>query len=162
MFTLDELMAWTDEETTRWEAWFRERDLTVLELPVGAGDREPVRSLIAHIFIVEHRYADRLLGDEPVAYAAFPAMTIDEIFAIHGRARGRLRQWTASATPAEMDERLTFPTITAGEFTASKRKIAAHALLHGVRHWAQIATVLRQAGHPQPWMHDLLASSALE
>ena len=25
-----------------------------------------------------------------------------------------------------------------------------------------LPTVLRQAGHPQPWMHDLLASSALE
>lgn len=162
MLTLDELLDYTDEETARWEDWLRRSDFAVLEFPIGTGDRATLRELIAHVFIVEHRYADRLFGEEPSTYDSFPARTVDELFAIHRLARGRLRRWIAGAAESDWGERLTFRTLTAGEVTATKRKIVAHTLLHGIRHWAQIATELRQLGHPQPWMHDLLMSSALE
>jgi uncharacterized damage-inducible protein DinB len=36
-----------------------------------------------------------------------------------------------------------------------------HVFLHGIRHWGQIATALRQAGHRQPWEHDWLLSDAV-
>lgn len=157
-----ELLDYTEEETARWEAWLRRSDLGMLEFPVGTGDRATLRELIAHIFIVEHRYADRLFGEEPSAYDRFPAGTLDELFAIHRLARAKLRRWIAQAPEAEWAERLTFQTLTAGELSASKRKIVQHTLVHGIRHWAQIATELRQLGHPQPWMHDLLMSGALE
>jgi hypothetical protein len=32
------------------------------------------------------------------------------------------------------------------------RKIFIHALLHGVRYWAQLSTHLRQKGYKQDWM----------
>jgi uncharacterized damage-inducible protein DinB len=35
------------------------------------------------------------------------------------------------------------------------------ALLHEVRHWAQIAAAVRAAGHPRPGDHDLFYSKAL-
>ena len=161
MLTFTELLDYTDEETARWEEWLRGTDFTVLEIPIGGPDRETVRELIAHVFIVEHRYADRLFGDDPVSYESFPARTVDELFAIHRLARAKLRRWVEQATEADWALEMTFQTLTAGTLTASRRKIVAHALLHGIRHWAQIATTLRQHGHPQPWMHDLLMSSAL-
>jgi uncharacterized damage-inducible protein DinB len=34
--------------------------------------------------------------------------------------------------------------------------------MHGIRHWAQLATLLRQAGYKTDWSHDLLMSDALE
>jgi uncharacterized damage-inducible protein DinB len=34
-------------------------------------------------------------------------------------------------------------------------------MIHGIRHWAQIATVLRQRGYPTQWFHDILLSDAL-
>jgi uncharacterized damage-inducible protein DinB len=161
MLTFTELLDYTERETARWEEWLRQTDFTVLELPIAAPPRESVRQLIAHIFIVEHRYADRLHGEEPVSYESFPDRTVEEVFAIHRSARPKLTRWVAQADEAQLAEELTFPTLSAGVFTASKRKIVAHALMHGIRHWAQIATVLRQAGHPQPWGHDLLFSDAL-
>jgi len=45
-----------------------------------------------------------------------------------------------AANEADWDGTLTFPTRSAGELTASRRKIFIHALLHGVRHWAQLST----------------------
>lgn len=156
-----ELMAWTDEETRRWEAWFRQAGPGALDVSLGEGRWKTVGSLIYHIFLVERRYAERLL-DEPVTpYAAEPPAELDEIFAGYAAARGRLERVVAETRPEAWSETLTFETITAGTFTASRRKIVAHALLHGVRHWAQIATALRQAGYADQWLHDVMASGAL-
>ena len=44
---------------------------------------------------------------------------------------------------------------------ASVRKIVFHVLLHEIRHWAQIAKMLRERGFVPSGNHDLLASSAL-
>jgi len=44
---------------------------------------------------------------------------------------------------------------------ATRRKILAHALLHSIRHWAQLATLVRAAGYQPGIAGDLLASSAL-
>jgi uncharacterized damage-inducible protein DinB len=47
------------------------------------------------------------------------------------------------------------------ERTVGRKKIFIHALLHGVRHWAQLSTHLRQNGYKQDWMHDFLASGVI-
>ena len=33
---------------------------------------------------------------------------------------------------------------------------------HGVRHWAQLSTHLRQKGYKQDWMHDFIASGVIK
>jgi hypothetical protein len=40
--------------------------------------------------------------------------------------------------------------------------MAAHALLHSQRHWAQLATLVRVAGFPSGFKGDLLISQALK
>jgi uncharacterized damage-inducible protein DinB len=45
--------------------------------------------------------------------------------------------------------------------TVSRRKVAAHALFHSQRHWAQLSTLVRQAGFPSGFKGDLLFSPAL-
>jgi uncharacterized damage-inducible protein DinB len=156
-----ELMARTDEETRRWEAWFREAGPAALQVSLGEGRWKTVGSLIYHVFMVERRYAERLLGQPVTPYADETPTELDEIFAQHGEARSRLERFVARARPEEWGETLTFETIMAGTLVASKRKIVAHALMHGIRHWAQIATALRQAGHGEQWMHDIIASPSV-
>ena len=159
--SFQELMAWTGEETERWEAWLRAHDPAVLDTPLGEGRWGTVRELIFHTFLVERRYADRLLGDPITAYEGVPHGTVDELFALHRAARERMARYVAGVTTAEeWDEVLTFETLLYGPMHGSRRKVVAHALLHGVRHWAQIATALRQAGHEQ-WPHDLLAATSI-
>jgi uncharacterized damage-inducible protein DinB len=156
-----ELMAYTGEETERWEAWLRAHDPAVLDIPLGEGRWGTVRELIFHTFLVERRYADRLLGDPITAYEGVPHDTVDELFAIHRAARERMARYVAGATAEEWDEVLTFETLLYGPMHGSRRKVVAHALLHGIRHWAQIATALRQAGYPQGWEHDWLMCDAV-
>jgi hypothetical protein len=45
--------------------------------------------------------------------------------------------------------------------TMSRRKVMGHALLHGQRHWAQLATLVRNAGFPSDFRGDFLFSKAL-
>jgi hypothetical protein len=45
---------------------------------------------------------------------------------------------------------------------ASRRKIFIHALVHGVRHWAQLSTYLRQKGYKQDWQHDFIFSGVIK
>jgi uncharacterized damage-inducible protein DinB len=156
-----ELMAYTAEETERWEAWLRAQDAEVLDAGLGEGRWNTVRELVFHVFMVERRYADRLLGEPITAYEGVPHATVDELFAIHRAARERLERYVARATPEEWDEVLTFQTLLYGPMYGSRRKIVAHALLHGVRHWAQIATALRQTGFPEQWPHDLMAATSI-
>jgi uncharacterized damage-inducible protein DinB len=45
--------------------------------------------------------------------------------------------------------------------TFTARKLSFHMLFHEIRHWAQIATAVRNAGFSPPGFHDLLFSSAM-
>ena len=72
-------------------------------------------------------------------------------------ATGRGRCWLKAD---DLDRELTFPTLTAGTLSASKRKIVTHMLLHGVRHWAQLAAALREAGFAQS-RHDFIFSNVV-
>jgi len=56
---------------------------------------------------------------------------------------------------------LDFPWLPQDARSFSRRKIAAHALFHSQRHWAQLATLVRVAGFPSGFKGDMLISSAL-
>ena len=160
--TFRELLDYTAGETARWHAWFRGQPASVLALPALTGREATVGALVRHIFLVERRYVDRLVGDPPTAYETVPTDDVEALFAAGRDARERLERWLATATPEAFAARLEFQTITAGTLSASARKIVGHTLLHGVRHWAQLATLLRQQGHATDWMHDLLMSDAVD
>jgi len=112
-----------------------------------------------HIFGVELRYAQRLLDQEVTQWEDFRQTSIDDVFELGDNARAQLVQFLTSAPEAELDRVLTFQTLTAGIVTASKHKIASNIFLHGIRHWGQIATVLRQNGFADQWSHDMLLST---
>jgi uncharacterized damage-inducible protein DinB len=56
---------------------------------------------------------------------------------------------------------LDLPMIPPDKRNMSRRKIALHALLHGHRHWAQLASLVRAAGFSSGFGGDLLFSQAL-
>ena len=56
---------------------------------------------------------------------------------------------------------LNFDWIPPEQRSVSRRKIAGHALFHSQRHWAQLATLVRNAGFPSEFRGDLLFSPAL-
>jgi uncharacterized damage-inducible protein DinB len=118
-----------------------------------------IGGVVAHIFAVELRYAQRLQDQDVTPWEGFRQTSIDDVFELGDNARAQLIDFLTSATESELDRELTFQTLTAGSVTASKHKIASNIFLHGIRHWGQIATVLRQQGFSEQWSHDLLLTS---
>ena len=86
---------------------------------------------------------------------------LDSLFTLAERGHALLFGWLAHATPAELDRMHTFMTLSAGEQKATGRKILLHSCTHHVRHWAQIATVVRANGQKSDWPHDFLLSDAM-
>jgi uncharacterized damage-inducible protein DinB len=160
--SFSELLDWNERETQKWRDWFARQDASMLDLPMRIAQTKNVREFLLHIFAVELRYAQRLNDEEVTSYEALPTETVADLFGIGDRARAGLRGYLANVTDDELKSVQEFPTRTAGTLRASERKMFAHAMLHSVRHWAQLATALREAGHATDWGKDFLMSDVME
>jgi uncharacterized damage-inducible protein DinB len=156
--TMHALLAWNRAESRRWHAWLLAHP-AALDLPMGNGTS--VRSVIRHVFAVDLRYAQRLAGQPVSAFDTIDASDVDGLFALAERAHALLAGWLATASAADLARSHTFMTLSAGERTASARKIVVHACTHHERHWAQIATAVRMQGMKSDWPHDFLLSDAM-
>jgi uncharacterized damage-inducible protein DinB len=154
--------AYVDGETERWREWFETAAPEVLDLPLGAGAEGTVRSLIKHIFAVELRYAQRLVGDSVSGYEQLPDGTVPELWSIHRTAAFLRDRFLREATPESLDRVLVSDTRKLGCIESRAHTVAVHTLIHGIRHWAQIAAVLRQHGHGGLWEHDWLLSPEVQ
>jgi uncharacterized damage-inducible protein DinB len=152
------LLELTSTEHHRWHEWFAEHP-EAWALAFATERMATVGGVVLHIFAVELRYTQRLLEQRVTGWEEFTQSTVDEVFALGENARAQLVQFLTAASDEEFDKVLTFQTLTAGTVTANKHKIASNIFLHDIRHWAQIATVLRQNGYVDQWPHDLLLST---
>ncbi len=156
-----ELLDHSSEETNRWRDWF-DKNPVVLDLACDIAGGKTVRDVVLHIVAVQMRYAERLRNQHVTEYAELASKPASELFALAHKSAEDLRSFAMATKNAEWENTLTFPTRSAGTLTASRRKIFIHALLHGLRHWAQLATLLRQQGHSQDWQHDFIAASIMK
>jgi uncharacterized damage-inducible protein DinB len=159
--TTDELLDFASGENHRWHEWFKQNPAT-LDLPIDIAQAKTVREVVLHILIVELRYSERLLDKKVTEYNEIPTDDIDRLFATSAQSKANFRRFLAQTSEYDWRQVLTFPTRTAGTLSASKRKIYVHALLHGMRHWAQLATLLRQQGYKQNWAHDFIATNVMD
>jgi uncharacterized damage-inducible protein DinB len=156
-----ELLDYASEETNQWRDWFRQNP-KALDLPCDIAGTKTVRELVLHVVIVQMRYAERLLNQPVTEYPDLANKSPEELFALAHKSAEDYRSFAVAANDGDWEGALTFPTRTAGTLTASRRKIFVHALMHGVRHWAQLATYLRQQGYTQNWQHDFLFSTVMK
>ncbi|HZE09436.1 MAG TPA: DinB family protein [Gemmatimonadaceae bacterium] len=154
----ESLLELTSAEQHHWHDWFVEHP-NARSVPFATGRMATVGALVTHIFAVELRYAQRLHDRDATPWEDFRQASVEDVFELGADARALLVQFLTTAADAELDRVLTFRTLTAGLVTASKYKIASNVFLHGIRHWAQIATVLRQNGFAEQWSHDMLLST---
>lgn len=158
-----ELLRSSAEENRRWREWFAQQP-AALEVPIGeaGGPTASLGGMLRHIFLTELFYAE-LLNEKKNAtdYARVPASSLEELFAIADSAHQEFHSFLSRAGDDELE---TVLKLTRGDFSiaGTKRKMLAHVLLHSQRHWAQIATALRQQGYKPGWQHDLLFSQALQ
>jgi uncharacterized damage-inducible protein DinB len=159
--TLSELLAWDQESSNYWKAHL-ESNPALLELPCGIGGAANVQELVRHIWGVELVWAQRVAGLPVTDRKEMPAGPLDALFDLHLKAVEIFRALIDD--PAKnWEETLTldYAWLPPDARTFSHRKAAAHTLLHGQRHWAQLATLVRAAGFPSGFKGDLLFSPSL-
>ncbi len=152
--TLRELARYCAGETDRWYAWLAEQDAAVLALPVGEAQIATVGTLLMHVAWVERAYAEVLVG-APVTSDWLPIDALEPIQAVHREAFAKLESFLAAADDAALEQELTL-RVRGMRLTASAGKMVAHLLVHGIRHYAQLAMKLREQGHRAPGEHDLI------
>jgi uncharacterized damage-inducible protein DinB len=160
--TTDELIDYTNGERKKWYQWLVANP-QAMSVPAQRQGRFPtVGSLIDHIFLVERRHLQRLRGQSPIADQTGVADTdVAGLFAFGDMVRkdlvhhARSLSEDAAGTVHQFDVR--------GQRVAmTPRKLLLHIFIHEIRHCAQIALALRNAGHEPPGNHDLFYSDALE
>jgi len=149
-----ELLKWNDVTAQRWKALLAAHP-EALDLPCDVYGAGTVRGLVRHIIAVELRYSERLSGEPVTPYDEVPDGSLALLFGLHETAMGRYRKLLAEDT-ANWEETLEFTTISAGTRSASRKTILFHAFLHGIRHYAQLATLVRQHGIKPEWPMDYL------
>ena len=141
--TAEEMLAWNERTTFTWRT-LTEQHPEILALQCDIYGVRTVGQLLQHIVAVETRYAQRLSGVTETPYDAIPYTTPAEIFAAHDVAMQTLRDLVAKGN---WESKLEFQTISMGRVRSSRKTLFFHALLHSIRHYAQLATLVRQHGY---------------
>lgn len=161
-FAIDDLLAYTEWDRAQWHTWFAGQP-GALALGLGAnsdGRLKDVGDLVRHIFAAEQRYVDRIRGTPLLDPSGVPTNDADALFAFGGRTRAALR-----AVLDELpDQRFDVPQEIAlgpNKRMVTPRTMIVQAVTHEIRHWAQMATLLRLEGR-KTFPHDFLVSGIYE
>lgn len=151
---LRELAVYCAGEAKRWCDWLAQQDAALLALPVGEAQIATVGTLLMHVAWVDRAYVDVLTGTQ-TEYEWLPVDSVEQVRAMQETTFARLFAWLDTATAADLARERTL-RVRGLRLTACGDKMLAHTLVHGIRHYAQLATKLREQGHVQPWQHDLI------
>jgi uncharacterized damage-inducible protein DinB len=146
--SLSELMEFTQWERCQWRERLSAHGDAALGTSVGPhgdGRIATVGELIKHIFIAEKHHVDRLSNRPITDVSRIPGDTVDKLFAFGERTRRDLAVFVAAEPADDWDVPREY-NINGKMVSVTPRKFIAHILLHEVRHWAQIATLLRLNG----------------
>ncbi len=146
--SVDDLVEYTDWERATWHEFLRKRGDEVLKVGVGSngdGRFQSVGDVIRHIFSAEARYIDRLSERELTDTSTLASDRVDALFEFGARSREQLKAFLA-AFPAGRWDTIVEIKLMNTVFRATPRKIVVHVLLHEIRHWPQIAALLRLNG----------------
>ena len=160
--TTDELIDYTNGERKKWHQWLAAHPEAMNVSAQRQGRFPTVGGLIDHIFLVERRHLQRLIGKTPIVGQTGVVDTdVEGLFAFGDTTREDLVHYArglseeAATTVRQVDVR-------GQRIAMTPRKLLLHIFIHEIRHWAQIALALRNAGHEPPSNHDLFYSDALK
>ena len=149
----EEILAWNEKTAQGWRRFLIAHP-ELLAQPCDIAGTKSVAELLQHIVAAQLRYAERLAGLPISDYAAIPFDSVESIYAVHDRSVVIFQQLLAS--DVDWSEPIDFVTRTAGTLHSDRKTILFHALLHGIRHYAQLASLVRQCGVKSDWPMDYL------
>jgi len=153
VLTAEEILAWNEKTARGWRQLLTTHP-ELLTQPCDIAGTKNVAELLQHIIAAQLRYAERLAGLPVSDYAVIPFDSVESIYVVHDRAVSIFQQLLAS--DIDWSESIDFVTRTAGTLHSDRKTILFHALLHSVRHYAQLASLTRQCGVKADWPMDYL------
>lgn len=156
--SVEKLLAWNDTSAQHWHDFILANPV-ILGLPCDIRNSRTVADTFQHIFAVELRYAQRLSGLPESPYEEVPKDSINSLITAHELARGLISSLLMHAD-YDWSAELAFDTISLGRLRASRETVLLHLTLHSIRHYAQLATLVRQNGFKPNWPMDYLFSAA--
>ncbi len=160
--SLNDLIDYTDWERQKWYDWLRQHGEHVLKISAGPhGDNRfgTVGDLVRHIFSAEKRYVQRLSGQPLTDPASIPSDDVEALIQFSQRSRKDLKELVETFSGQEWDALKEFKVLEYS-LRVTPKKIVVHVLMHEIRHWAQIATLLRLNGLPVEF-HDFVFSPVM-
>jgi uncharacterized damage-inducible protein DinB len=139
-----ELQEWVEHMSRGWRNLL-ESHPEILSFPCDIRETTSVAQLLQHIVAVELRYAERLNELPQTGYESIPYDSVNAIYVTHDRAMELLRPLLDREEPF-WETVLEIKTRSAGTMCASRRTVLVHLFTHSVRHYAQLATLVRNHG----------------
>lgn len=146
--SFENLMDYTDWERGRWEEWLTKLGDQVLETKTGPnadGRFQTIGDVVRHIFSAEVKILDKMKNRPMTDVALVPSNSVAALFQFGKQGRKEMREFVKTVSAQEWDEPQEFKAFKM-VVRGTRRKFVAQALLHEIRHWAQIATMLRLNG----------------
>ncbi len=154
VLTAEDVLAWHEKTAENWRKLLTaHRELLAVSCDIAGA--KTVGELMQHIVAVELRYAERLADLPTSDYTAVPFDSVEAIYATHDRASAIFKELLTREV--EWDEPIEFLTRSFGPTRTTRKTMFFHALLHGQRHYAQLATLARHNGVKPDWLMDYLA-----
>lgn len=153
ILSAEEILAWNEKTAAGWRKLLANHP-ELLTQPCDIAGTKSVAELLQHIVAAQLRYAERLAGLPISDYATIPFDSVDSIYDTHDRAAALFRQLLGS--DVDWNEPIDFVTRSMGTLHSDRKTILFHALLHGIRHYAQLASLVRHCGVKPDWPMDYL------
>jgi uncharacterized damage-inducible protein DinB len=153
VLTAHEVLKWNESTSNYWRKFLADNPAT-LPIPCDIANTKTVADLLQHIVAVELRYAERIAHLPETAYEQIPNDSVEALYATHDKAIALFKQ--ALGADTNWDQTIDFTTRSLGTMRASLKTIFFHATLHGLRHYAQLGTLVRQHGYKPAWLGDYL------
>ena len=159
--TLLEFLHYAEEEQARWHEWFRKNGDDALRIPYPGDLHTSVDAALKHSFGSELWFAETIGGTPLTDWWSDPPDSYERLFTHGTRAKALIGLILERFTPEDWSRavELKSPQVT---LKVTARKALANALMHEIRHWAQVAVLVRQHGIAPPGSADLILSGALD
>ena len=149
----EEILAWNETTAAGWRKLLTNHP-KLLTQPCDIAGTRSVAELLQHIVAAQLRYAERLASLPISDYNSIHFDSVESIYATHDRAVTILRQLIDS--DVDWNEPIDFTTRSMGTLHSDRKTILFHAMLHGIRHYGQLASLVRQCGVKPDWPMDYL------
>jgi uncharacterized damage-inducible protein DinB len=139
-----ELVDWVQKTSEAWKKLIVEHP-KILSFACDIRESKTVAQLLQHVVGVELRYAERLNSLPETPHEAIQHDSVEVIYATHDRAMELLLP-LLDRDDQFWETVLEMKTRSAGALRATRKTTLVHLLTHSVRHYAQLATLVRREG----------------